>query len=110
MGTSNMHKNKAAERLEIVATAENRGVTLQMDHEPRRGEIFFRRSAAPTRFESHNQGLRPWLGSFNAPRLIFLICGFFSAALPLFAQAPVRLTLDDAKTMALANHPQVLAA
>jgi outer membrane protein len=27
-----------------------------------------------------------------------------------FAQAPVRLTLDDAKTMALNNHPQVLAA
>src|SRR5215472_11730409 len=28
----------------------------------------------------------------------------------LMAQAPVRLTLQDAKTMALANHPQVLGA
>jgi outer membrane protein len=38
--------------------------------------------------------------------LVWLLCsGSF-----LFAQAPIRLTLDDAKTMALANHPQVLAA
>src|SRR5215813_7017536 len=41
-------------------------------------------------------------------RLMPIIWAFF--ALPLFAQALVRLTLDDAKTMALANHPQVLAA
>src|SRR5262245_59233397 len=32
------------------------------------------------------------------------------ATLDLLGQAPIRLTLDDAKTMALKNHPQVLTA
>src|SRR5436190_19861607 len=41
-------------------------------------------------------------------RLLPIIWALF--ANHLLAQAPVRLTLDDAKTMALTNHPQVLAA
>src|SRR5437867_6524141 len=40
-------------------------------------------------------------------RLILLMC--INSA-DLFPQAPVRLTLNDAKTMALTNHPQVLVA
>jgi outer membrane protein len=38
-----------------------------------------------------------------------VLCFGLSAELSM-AQAPVRLTLQDAKTMALANHPQVLEA
>jgi outer membrane protein len=40
-------------------------------------------------------------------RLALLIC---LNSTYLFPQAPVRLTLSDAKAMAVANHPQVLAA
>jgi outer membrane protein len=48
-----------------------------------------------------------------APRLnrllVSLLCLLCCVPVVL-AQAPVRLTLDDAKAMALSNHPQVLAA
>src|SRR5437879_3968507 len=40
-------------------------------------------------------------------RLVLLIC---INSKELFPQAPVRLTLSDAKAAALNNHPQVLAA
>src|SRR5215831_18513912 len=46
-------------------------------------------------------------------RYVTVLCLFFLIALrslPLRAQNPVRLTLQDAKTMALASHPQVLSA
>src|SRR5947207_7161769 len=44
---------------------------------------------------------------FRTVRLVLLIC---LNATYLFPQAPVRLTINDAKTMALGNHPQILAA
>src|SRR6266699_818092 len=40
-------------------------------------------------------------------RLVLLVCLNSKELLP---QAPVRLTLNDAKAMALNNHPQILAA
>src|SRR5215831_9374610 len=46
-------------------------------------------------------------------RYVTVLCLIFLIALrslPLRAQNPVRLTLPDAKTMALTNHPQVLSA
>ena len=45
--------------------------------------------------------------TFRIARVILLICVNTTY---LFPQAPLRLTLTDAKTMALNNHPQVLAA
>src|SRR4029077_19606887 len=45
--------------------------------------------------------------TFRVPTLAFLIC---VSGQQLFSQAPVRLTLEEAKAAALNNHPQVLAA
>lgn len=44
---------------------------------------------------------------FKITTFIFLIC---IGTQQLFSQAPIRLTLDEAKATALNNHPQVLAA
>src|SRR5258708_4243109 len=49
----------------------------------------------------------PLRNTFRIARLILLICINSKELLP---QLPARLTLNDAKTMALNNHPQVLAA
>jgi outer membrane protein len=43
-------------------------------------------------------------------KFLCLLAFIASISKPLTAQNPVRLTLQDAKTMALANHPQVLGA
>jgi outer membrane protein len=48
--------------------------------------------------------------TFRTTLTIANIVLVFCIATPLFSQAPVRLTLGDAKATALNNHPQILAA
>jgi outer membrane protein len=62
-----------------------------------------------TFFEQSGQTARSQTAPAMALRVILFVSALFFAN-QLFGQAPVRLTLDEAKTMALANHPQVLAA
>src|SRR5262252_5226978 len=99
-----MYLGQAAERRKNLATAEGRGSCVSPAYEPRSGGRFFRRSAAHTAI-TPNHGLQPWLGSCAALRLGAIGLLIWFVASTAFAQAPVRLTLDDATTMALANHP-----
>src|SRR5881628_382070 len=70
-----------------------------------------RRSAKRKRDSAQPQEIdRPYSWIILNSTTFAIVLVVFAGSAGLFPQAPVRLRLSEAKTMALANHPQILAA